>query len=259
MRMRIGVDATNIVATSDSLTSNLVAPPADGEGICPRCRTWADEDSDNAEHPGECENCRDVRTALGMDPLRLAVVSMYKKPSDLRDWLTRYKGRDDEEDVYEPAFVDIVRSIFGRFVIEHGQALEAAAGTFDAMVVVPSTSRPGRHPLEAVLESLGLDTPLLHLLERGAGDLGFRRPAKDGFKVTGDHESMRVILVDDVYTTGSRLNSAAAALTVAGHHVSAGLVLARRVNPAYNQRAAALWQTAASAPFRWETSPWVPA
>jgi len=70
---------------------------------------------------------------------------------------------------------------------------------------------------------------------------------------------MRVILVDDVYTTGSRLNSAAAALTVAGHQISAGLVLARRINPAYNERAAALWQNASSAPFRWATSPWVPA
>lgn len=257
--MRLGIDTADIVATSGSLIRSLVAPPADGEGICPRCRTWADKDFDCKGHAGECENCREVRMALDMDPLRFAVVSMYKKPSDLRDWLTRYKGRDDEEDAYEPAFVDIVRSIVGRFVIEHGEALESAAGPFDAIVVVPSTSRSGPHPLEAVLESLDLDTPLLQLLERGAGDLGFRRPTKDGFKVASDHESMRVLLVDDVYTTGSRLNSAAAALTVGGHQISASLVLARRINPAYNDRAAALWQSARSTPFWWETSPWVPA
>lgn len=255
--MRIGVETTDIVATSESLAPNLVPPPVDAMGICSRCRTWARPEADDGRGL-ECENCAEVREALDRDPLRFAVVSLYKKPSDLRDWLTRYKGRDDEEDVYEPAFVEVVRSIVGRFVIEHGEALEAAAGPFAGIVVVPSTSRPAPHPLEAILESLDLDVPLVRLLERGDGDLGFRRPAKDGYRVTFDHPPMRLVLIDDVYTTGSRLNSAAAALAAAGHQVAAAVVLARRINPEYNEIAGELWQSASATAFRWEASPWLP-
>lgn len=257
--MRIGVDTTDIVATSDLLTPNLVPPPIDGPGICSRCRTWAQPAVDGDDgHGAECENCAEVRQGLDMDPLRFAVVSLYKKPSDLRDWLTRYKGREEEEDVFEPAFVDIVRAIVGRFVIEHGDALEVAGGPFDGIVAVPSTTRPAPHPLEAILESLNPDAPLVRLLERGAGDLGFRRPSKDGYRVVGDRIPMRLLLVDDVYTTGSRLNSAAAALSASGHQVTAGLVVARRINPEYNEAARELWQSASATPFHWEASPWLP-
>lgn len=256
--MRIGAESTSIVAMSDSLTPNLVQPPADGPGICSRCRTWANSRADGAGHGLECENCTEVREALDMDPLRFAVVSLYKKPSDLRDWLTRYKGRDDQEDVHEPAFVEIVRSIVGRFVIEHGEAFETTAGPFEGIVVVPSTTRPAPHPLEAILKSLDLDVPLVPLLERGGGDLGFRRPAKAGYRVTGDHTPMRLLVVDDVYTTGSRLNSAAAALCAADHQVAGALVLARRINPAYNESAAELWRSASAIPFSWGASPWLP-
>lgn len=254
--MRMSGDTNEVVSISDSLTAELVEPPADRMGICPRCRTWSD--ADPATAGGECENCREVRAALAIDPLRFAVVSLYSKPSDLRDWLTRYKGREHEVDSYEPAFVPIVRSIVGRFVIEHGAALEEHAGGFDAIVVVPSTTRPAPHPLEAVIESLGLDVPLMRLLERGPGDLAFRRPAADGYIAVDGHPPARALLIDDVYTTGSRLNSAAAALRKAGHQVTAALVLARRINVDYNERSEALWCDATARPFDWKTSPWLP-
>jgi predicted amidophosphoribosyltransferase len=256
--VRVGAEVTGIVAASNAIAASLVPPPADADGICPRCRTWTIAEPDDIPHRRECENCRELQEALELEPLRFAVVSLYKKPSNLRDWLTRYKGREDERDVYEPAFVDIVRSIIGRFVIEHGEALEAAAGPFDSVVVVPSTTRASPHPLEAILASLELDVPLLPLLERGCGDLGFRRPSKTGYQVAIDCEPLRVLLVDDVYTTGSRINSAASALGAAGHQVAAAFVIARRINPDYSEAASRIWHNASATPFDWSSSPWLP-
>ena len=56
---------------------------------------------------------------------------------------------------------------------------------------------------------------------------------------------------------GSRLNSAAAALNAAGHQVAAAPVIARPINPEYNQTTGDLLQSASAAPYRWEARPWL--
>lgn len=65
----------------------------------------------------------------------------------------------------------------------------------------------------------------------------------------------RVVVADDVYTTGARANSAAHALRTAGVHVAGLFVLARRVNPGFNPRAEQFWAKQAAAPFDWGRSP----
>lgn len=261
--MEIGVNAFDVIAKSDALIPELVAPPIADSRVCIACRTWLPTGRDSELSPSigaldECENCLEVREALGVDPLHFAVISLYKKPSQLRDWLTRYKGRADEEDVFEPNYVEVVRAIMGRFIVEHGLRLREMAGGFDGVIVVPSTHRPPPHPLEDVLDSLNIDLPQMRLLERGPGALGFRNPHPQGYQVTRSLAPCRLLLVDDVYTTGARFNSAARALTSAGHQVKAGLVLARRINPGYTEEAANLWTTATSTTFDWRTSPWIP-
>lgn len=259
--MKLGVGDREIISMSDGLVFDLVTPPSSHRGICLACRTWLPTTlvvASPVEQRLECENCREVRDALGVAPLAISVVSLYRKPSQLRDWLTRYKGREDDLDPLDHSHVEIVRSIVGRFVVEHGERLEKLTGRLDGIVVVPSTNRPPPHPLEAVLASLHLDVPLLRLLERGSGDLGFRTPHPDGYRVATKLPPSRLLLVDDVYTTGSRLNSAAFALRASGHAVGAALVLARRINPDYTPEAASLWEQATTSGFSWEESPWIP-
>lgn len=196
-----------------------------------------------------------MRDALSREPLALSVVSLYRKPSPLRDVLTRYKGRDGEDDPLDPTCVGVVRSMLGRYLLDHGDRLDELAGGIDGIVVVPSTDRPPPHPLEELIDSLNLDLPRWSMLARSAGELGFRRPNRDGYRVAMHREPSRVLLVDDVYTTGSRLNSAAAALDQAGHRTVAALVLARRINPDYAAEALRLWTEATSEPFDWQVSP----
>ncbi len=66
---------------------------------------------------------------------------------------------------------------------------------------------------------------------------------------------MRLLVVDDVYTTGARANSAAAALRDAGALITGLLVLARRVNPDSYAQASALWSQQTAEPFDWTRSP----
>ncbi len=132
---------------------------------------------------------------------------------------------------------------------------ERAVGV-DGVVVVPSTDRLPPHPFVAVLDSLHLDVPLVHGLVRTAAHLGFRRPNPQGYAVTDAvRHGMRLLVADDVYTTGARANSAASALRAAGAHVAGLLVLARRVNPDRYEPAADLWARQTAESFDWGRSP----
>jgi hypothetical protein len=250
--VRLGTDLDRLIEVSDALVPELVAPGS-GESICPTCRSWLDREGEP-----RCTNCEEVAAVLQRPPLPIAVVSWYRKPSSLRDWLTQYKGTQDGSEPAVEAYGELVTALFGRMLFEHGDELARRAGGIDSIAVVPSTSRPAPHPLVRVLDALRLDVPLVDLLHRTAGDLGFRNPSKGAYLADSAVSAGRVLLVDDVYTTGARSNSAAFALQAAGHQVAGLLVLARRINPDYDERVAAMWALQAAKDFDWRTSPVLP-
>lgn len=269
-------DRAQIHGLSDQLIPHLAKPPEGGPGTCPRCSTWTRAcdtsvalvvtnpeqgnrigDSRSAsQEPSLCENCVEAREVLDREPLAVSVISLYRRPSRLRNVLTRYKcRRHDEDDAFDPQCLSVVRSMLGRYLLEHGDRLVELAGGVDGIVVVPSTEHHPPHPLEDLTDSLKLDLPRWSMLTRGPGVLGFRKPNRDGYRVAMTREPSRILLCDDIFTTGSRLNSAAAALSQEGHETVAALVLARRINTAYAPEALKLWKDATAEPFDWQVSP----
>lgn len=185
---------------------------------------------------------------------KMDLASGYTTHSPLRQWLTCYKGRIDESEPFVPEYVTVVKALVARFLYEHGDRITSRSRV-DAIAVVPSSTRPGAHPLENVLADLPLTIPVETLLQRGPGELDHNKPSVDGF-VPVAATARRVLLVDDVCTTGSRINSAAVALASAGHHVAGAFVIARRFNVGYGNTPQ-FWVEQKALPFTWEHGPLV--
>jgi orotate phosphoribosyltransferase len=73
-----------------------------------------------------------------------------------------------------------------------------------------------------------------------------------GFDVAENVTGKKLLLLDDVYTTGSRSQSAASALTAAGANIVGIMVIGRRVNPDYSEDAMRVWARQSAVPFRFQ-------
>ena len=69
------------------------------------------------------------------------------------------------------------------------------------------------------------------LLAKGVEQLGHMHASDNGYQVTKDVARLRVLLVDDTFTIGARVQSAASALQNAGAHVVAAVVAGRVIDP----------------------------
>ncbi|GAA3271557.1 hypothetical protein GCM10020218_014110 [Dactylosporangium vinaceum] len=165
-------------------------------------------------------------------------ISLYSKPSTLRDWLKYYKPNAEE---YVPRFSEGLAAIIRTALTESSNPLEYVVGEWDAVVVVPSSNGRVPHPFESVLAGAGLEKNLMRPLQRTAVPLNHRVMSDEAYVPNIDVAGAKVLLFDDVYTTGSRSQSAASALQNAGADVLAVVVVGRRINPEFNDRASKLW------------------
>jgi predicted amidophosphoribosyltransferase len=153
---------------------------------------------------------------------------------------------------YKESPVDEARRQFARrvgehfslFLTDHRACIEAAlGGPVELVLPVPSSSRPGRAPLERVdglaalvAAALGHGARWLPAaLQRATGDIGHMRPNAEAFAVPQpcrDHaREARVVLLDDTYVSGSRAQSAAAALRLSRARAVVIVPLGRVVRP----------------------------
>jgi hypothetical protein len=237
---------------TDPHLSIYVPPPPAGPGICRVCHT------SSGDYP-RCYSCNATR-GLVAHPLRLVVpISLTRTDltAQLHNVLRDYKYADD------PAVRGKHRlhiaAILERFLGGHRSCIEGAAGTvYDTITVVPSKQgRVGAHPLERAI-ALAPSLRGLHerLLEPGPGVIGRNAPADDGFVANEHTRGRRVLLVDDTFTSGAKLQSAASALTLGGATVIAGVVVGRVVDVSDTERfpeRAELWDRQSRTPFRFDT------
>ena len=239
---------TALAALGDSLAPDCVTVPTHGPDVCPICRGHRDETAEL------CDSCTVCRESLGT--LRPVVpMSLYAKPSPMRDRLRNYK---DSEDVSTRRRLSReVAALVEQFFIQHSAPLADRLGRWDAVCVVPSTDREPPHPLVRALSDNGADScgPLEQLLRRGPGETAHRRPNRRAFEPTTRIAGRRILLLDDVFTTGARSQSAACALEEAGAAVPAVVVIARRINPDWRLEVARWWERQLAIPFSWSTRP----
>ncbi|WP_432836364.1 hypothetical protein [Dactylosporangium sp. CA-092794] len=137
------------------------------------------------------------------------------------------------------------------FLRRHWQCLTAATGgALTHAATVPSTrGRSGPHPLETVLAGrVGL--PLVRATASSAYSNDNRDFHRDRFFVApGAAARARVLLLDDTWTSGGRLQSLAAALKEAGAAAVAAVVLGRHINPGFGPSGPMVEQLRSAPPF----------
>jgi hypothetical protein len=136
---------------------------------------------------------------------------------------------------YKESPVDLARRRFAGLVARHVTShldrhapcvMAALGGAADLVLPVPSSSRPDGAPLghiaglgSSACRALGQPARWMpSLLSRSAAPVGHMRPHQSAF-VVADPAAVagaRAILLDDTYVSGSRAQSAAAALRRAG-------------------------------------------
>lgn len=127
-----------------------------------------------------------------------------------------------------------------------------ATGGWALTTVPPTRPRPGRYPLEGVIGwSPWLRRRCLRTLAT-ARPPEHNRASDDAFRVIGPVAGRDLVLLDDTFTTGASVQSAASALQGAGARVLAVVVLGRVLNPDRIPDEAALWEVATRQRFRLE-------
>ena len=228
----------------DRLTENLVPVPWVGNDTCPMCHSWK-----FTSNP-ICDNCLQVTAELTFPCPNVMPISLYRKPSLLRDWLKFYKPGAEG---FEPSYCTAIAAILYFALVRQSWRLARKVGGWDYLAVVPSTHPSGYHPLEQQLQMIGLEEQLMRPLIRTEVPLGHRLMNDNGYAVVDEVAGKRYLLVDDVYTTGARSQSAASALQLAGGVVVAIVVIGRRINVEYNEFTEEVWNRQQSMVFSFET------
>ena len=168
---------------------------------------------------GCCFCCRTVAAGLGLPLAPVAAAVCFRAGDAVHRMLRRYKDAPVAE----------VRSYYADRAALRLATLAGAEGRirprqgpapWDVVVTVPSTRPHARCAVDALVDRVpALATERSSLLERGPGRLDHLAATPDGFtavRAAGRWRGARALVVDDVYTTGARAQSAAAALRVAG-------------------------------------------
>lgn len=183
-------------------------------------------------------------------PISLAKTSQSQFYTVLKGYKSRYPGAAQAQQQYQMA------ALYTRFLQSHRPHIADAAGSdWDVITIVPSSGdRAGPHPLETTLKlSAYLGPQYRLLLRRGTVAIAHNKSDDDGFVTTEDVHGRRVLLIDDTFTSGGRVQSAASALARGGATVVAAVVAARIIDPDFSAEARELWERAGEGQFSFDT------
>lgn len=204
----------------------LHPPLPPGPGVCATCRGPARADYLH------CFHCAvHAESAPGLLADAVVPISYAKKGGKHAHRLWMYKSAQPGA---EAAQADLT-SLLLVFLRDHCACAwrMAGGGAPTHLAVVPSTrGRRGAHPLRALTARV-LARPWIDLAlpsQPEPPDPEDRDLGVDRFIVDGQVASARVLLLDDTWTTGSRAQSAAAALKLAGAAQVVAVVLGRHLD-----------------------------
>jgi predicted amidophosphoribosyltransferase len=233
--------AGDVRALTDPYLATFTPVPPVAGGVCDICH--------GAPNPGwsRCLSCERTIVQVSRPLTRVVPITLCGRMGPVHYLLRQYKdGPAQLRDRLAPR----VAALLARFLQQHRRCI----GSWDLITVVPSSiGRPGPHPLAQAINMVpALAGTYRALLQTGLHPAGHLAAGDDAFVVTGEITSRQVLLVDDTFTTGAEIQSAASALQAAGATIPAAVVIGRYINPDFSQAAQDLWERAHSRPFSFE-------
>jgi predicted amidophosphoribosyltransferase len=233
-----------IVDLTESFAPALTVVPPTRRGVCDLCHGAVQETY------ARCWSCEQTASAVA-DPVQLVVpISLCERGGQLHHVLRNYK--DNRRPQVRHEFTRLIGAMFARFLDEHARCVElAGSGSWDWITTVPSTTpRPGRRPLEDAVSMVRELAQVHHrTMSPKAGRPERLHPTTEAFDVISDVRDRPILLLDDTFTSGTNIQSAASALHAAGATVTAAVVVGRFINPDYNAPARTLWESVTGRDF----------
>ena len=220
---------------------NFMLGPVRGPSVCEVCLTFTDG------YP-RCYTCARAPQALDA----LAPISYSVAAGQLHHVLAAYKRQNGR--VGRRLSTELA-AVLWRFLSEHERCLAQAAGvpSFDLVATVPSGDgeRDVSHPLHWIVSDAVGPTRDRHrrLLYRSSVPVASHEFDPRRYELTGRLPDGAVLLIDDTWTTGANVQSAATTLKQAGAQTVAAVVIGRDLNREWGEnerRLRALWR-----PFEW--------
>ncbi|MGP0109167.1 MAG: hypothetical protein ACLPR9_09970 [Acidimicrobiales bacterium] len=149
-----------------------------------------------------------------------------------------------------------VVSLLSQFLTMHGECIaQAAGGEWDVITTVPSSAeRSGQHPLVTAINRVqGLSDQYVPLLKRGDATIAHLSASDDGYELLTPLDGERILLIDDTFTSGSRVQSAASRLSLGGGDVLAIVPIGRVITPSFNETVAEYWKKQRTTTFKFDT------
>ena len=220
---------------------NFMLGPVRGPHVCDVCMTFT-------EGYPRCYTC--ARTPRALDVL--APISYSVAAGQLHHVLAAYKRQDGR--VGRQLSTQLA-AVLWRFLANHESCLARAAGVsaFDLVATVPSRSgeRDAAHPLHWIVSEAAGPTRDRHerLLTRSAVPVAPHEFDRRRYEATGGVNEAAVLVIDDTWTTGANVQSAATVLKEAGAQTVAAVVIGRHLNREWGRNEQRL--SALDRPFDW--------
>jgi predicted amidophosphoribosyltransferase len=229
--------------TDPYLSSYTFVPPT-GPGICSVCHVAVDGWS-------TCWSCNQTEGQVSR-PARLVVpVSLYQGLSPLWVMLRNYK--DGRTETVRDQLGMRLSATLGRFIRDHESCMVQDDAPFDVVTTVPSSKRAHPHPMEATaLRVKSLAERYRRTLEATASPAKHNAASDQAFDVIANVRGARVLLLDDTFTSGAALQSAATALHLVGAADVAAVTAGRYYNRGYNDLTRTFWETVRNQPFSFD-------
>lgn len=202
----------------------------DEVGVCRTCWTPTKKGPDGTPY----QQCWDCRTHFG-NVLEAAIPISYSLPDDLMSMIWQVKNASGMEWLRRPLV-----SILYRFLEQHLSCIErSVGGAFDLITVVPShpSRRNGVDHLKTLQRTVTTwpqkwDLDLLDKQMPTRADTRRKSVVPGLFTLASGTQIIgkRILLVDDLFTSGGTIASAAAALQAAGALKPVALTLGRQLS-----------------------------